>query len=127
MTGNQEQKWKDMTLKALEVELRRLPEVEVPETLKAKLFAKAPNSKTKGIREHQLQWRPGVWGLGIAAATVLILALIFVPNYGPSVPSQALTADLDDNSTRYVLADQNNALIADTNYVNCKVNNGESK
>jgi hypothetical protein len=116
MAENQEQKWKGMTLKSLEAKLRSLPGVEVPEALKAKIFAKIPHSKAGPAPERRVQWRPGIWGFGIAAAAVLILALIFVPSYGPSGPSQTLIADLNDRTVRHILADQNNALVEDTNY-----------
>lgn len=118
MTRNQGQKRENITLQSLEVELRSLREVEVPETLKAKLLAGIAGGKAKVAQEHQVHWRPGVWGVGIAAVTVLILVLIFVPNYGPSVPSQTLVADLNDRATRHALGDQNNTLLEDTNYAN---------
>ena len=113
MRKNQEQKWEDMTLKSLETKLRCLPEVEVPETLKAKLFAAVPGGKAGDSSEHLTQWLPGAWGLGAAAAAVFILALIFVPDYNPSAPLKTLTMDLNDRSTYHVLADQNSAYIAD--------------
>jgi len=118
MAGNQEQEWKDMKLESLEAELRCLPGVRIPETLKAKLFARIPDSEAGASGESRVQWWARVWRFGAAVAAVVILALIFVPNYGPSGPSNVTIADLNDRPTRCVLADQNSTLVEDTNYVN---------
>ena len=117
MAQNQEQKWQDMTLKSLEAKLRSFPGLEVPETLKARLFAAIPAGKAKATQQHRAQWWRGIWAWGTAVAAVVILALIFVPDYGPSMPSQMLIADLNDRPARCLLADQNNTFAVDTNYV----------
>lgn len=126
MKENQEQKWKDTTLKSLEAKLRNLPEVEVPETLEAKLLAAIPDREPVAI-EHSVRQHPGAWDFGAtAAAVILILALIFTVNYGLSTPSQMLSAQPKDTSLcytgwepHYLPLDQNNALVEDTNYTNC--------
>jgi len=127
MTRNQEKKWDDMTLESLEARLRRLPEVQVPEALEAKLLAAIPDKQPKASIEDSVRWHPGAWDFGVTAvAVVLILALMLTVNYGLSTPSQALSAQLQDTSLCYTawerygfLGDQN-ALIEDTNYANCK-------
>jgi hypothetical protein len=117
MAQNQEQRWQDMTLNSLEAKLRSFSLLEAPETLKAKLFAAIPAEKAKAAQQHRAQWWRGIGAWGTAAAAVVILALIFVPDYGPSMPSQTLIADLNDRPVRNLLTDQNNALVEDINYV----------
>ena len=118
MTTNREQEWQDLTLESLETDLRRLGEVEVPQTLEAKILAKLPDNKAGTLQAHR-SWRwPRVWGIGIATAAVLILALIFMSNYGPFVSSPMLIRDFNDKPARPLLADQNTPLIEDTNHVN---------
>ena len=127
MTRNQEQKSEDMTLESLEARLRRLPEVQVPEALEAKLLAAIPDSGQKVPEEHCAKRHPGLWDFGVtAAAAILILALMLTVNYGLSTPSQTLSAELKDTSLwhtgwerQYFMGDQN-ALVEDTNYANCK-------
>jgi len=127
MRQNGEQKWEDMTLKSLEAELRRLGEVEVPETLEAKLLAAIPDGKAKVAQEHRVKRHRGAWDFGVtAAAAVLIFGLLFMVSYGLSVPSQALLTEFDDTSlccARWeqgnFLNGQSNTLIEDTNYANC--------
>jgi len=116
MTQNKEQKWQDLTLKSLEAKLRGLSKLQVPEILKAKLFAKIPHNKAGFVRERQILCWPKALGFGAAAAAIIILALIFVPNSGTFGPSQTLIADLNDGSIHYIPADQNNTHIEDTNY-----------
>ena len=116
MTKNQKyNKWRNITPKSLEAELCSLPQIRIPEALKVKLMAGIPDRQAELIREHRIRWWPGVWG-GVAAAAVLILALILMPSFGPSVSSKVSIADLNDKATRYILADQNSTLIKDTNY-----------
>ena len=118
MTNNQEQKGQDLTLKSLEAKLRCLGDVEVPQTLEAKILARVPDSKPRSPQYHR-GWRwPRVCGIGVATAAVLILALIFMSNYGPFVSSHTLIRDFNDKPTRPLLADQNTPLIEDTNHVN---------
>ena len=122
MTENQEQKWVDMRLKSLEAELRCLPEVEVPETLEGRLLAAIPDRAEKVAREHQVKWYAGAWDFGTTAtAAVLILALMFMVNYGLSMPPKMLITELNDTSLCYTrwdqnsfLYDQNNACLANT-------------
>jgi len=109
MTQNHKEKCKGVTLKSLETRLRNLAEVEVPETLRAKLFATIPDSQAKVTPEYRVRWRLGAWVFGAAAAAVLILALVVTQNYNPSMPSQALITDPKDISLCYVPADRNNA------------------
>lgn len=117
MTNNQEQKGQDLTLKSLEAKLRCLGDVEVPQTLEAKILARVPDSKAGSPQDHGSWRRSRVWGIGIATAAVLILALIFMSNYGPFVSSHTLIKDFNDKPTRPLLADQNTPLIEDTNHV----------
>lgn len=127
MKGNQEQKRKDTTLKSLEAELRNLPEVEVPETLEARLLAAIPDRGPKASVEQRAKRHPGLWDFGVTtAAAILILALMLTVNYGLSTPSQTLLTKFKDTSLCYtrweqnsLLYDQNNTLIEDTNYTNC--------
>jgi hypothetical protein len=116
MTGNRNKGWEDVTRESLGAELRNLPELEVPGALEAKILSGIPNNPAAG-HEHRLHWWPRVWGLGIATAAVLILALIFVSDSGPSVSSHTFIADLNDRPAHHVLADQNSLLIEDTNAV----------
>ena len=118
MITNREQEWQDLTLESLEAQLRRLGEVEVPQTLEAKILAKVPDGKAERSQHHRAWWWPRVCSIGIATAAVLILALIFMSNYGPFVSSQTLITDLNDGPTRPVPTDQNTPLIEDTNHVN---------
>ena len=97
-----------MTLKAMEAQLRGFPEAEVPAGLKAKLFAAISGDQSKPVATHPIQRWPGAWGLGAVAAAVLVLALVFVPDYTPAPSPMALIPDINDSMSRYVLADQNN-------------------
>lgn len=113
MAQNQKQNWEDMTLKSLEGQLRHLPEVEVPETLEAKLLTGIPERELKVRQEHQVRWWPGALGFGAVAAAVLILALIFIPSYAPSTPSLRPVIEPNDKS-RDGLTDQNSAYVENT-------------
>jgi hypothetical protein len=117
MTTNREQQWRDLTLESLEAKLRRLGEVDVPQTLEAKILTNVPDGGAGSPQDHR-NWRwPRIWGIGIATAAVLILALIFMSNYGPFVSSHTLIGDFNDRQTRPLLADQNTPLVEDTNHV----------
>lgn len=127
MAQNKEQKWEDITLKSLKAELRGLPEVEVPETLKAKLLAGIPGMRQKlSSIEHQLKWHLRARDcVATVSAAVLILALMLLVNYGLSTPSQIPLTELSDMSLSYTgwdqnsfWYDQNNSLIEDTSYIN---------
>ena len=117
MAGSRKQKRKDMTLKSLEARLHCLSQVEVPKTLKDRLFAAIPDREQRAALQSQIHYRRRAWSFG-AAAAVLIFALMVLINYGLSVPSQMLLTELNDTSlcsTRWdhsnFLYDQNNACI----------------
>ena len=127
MTKNKEKKSDDMTLQSLEAKLHRLPDVDVPETLEAKLLAAIPGRGPETLAELPVKRHPRLWDFGVtAAAAILILALMLTVNYGLSTPSQALSSQLKDTSLcytmweRYGLPGDQNALIEDTNYANCR-------
>ena len=105
MTQNQRQNGEDMTLESLEAQLRRLPEVEVPEALEARLLAAIPHGVSHLRQQSRLGWWPGALGIG-AAAAFLILVFVFVANYAPSTGSGPAIIEPNDRS-RYFLADQN--------------------
>ena len=109
MTQKRGKKGENIALKSLEAHLPRFAAIEVPGTLKEKLLAAIPNKQSKAVPKHRVQRWPRAWEFGAAAAAVLILALIFVTNYGPSRPSQLVIADINDRPTYNILADQNNA------------------
>ena len=111
MAGSREQKRKD---KSLEAQLRCLSQVEVSETLKARLFAAIPDREQKAALQGQVHYRRRAWSLGVAAA-VLIFALMFLINYGLSVPSQTLFTELNDTSLCCTRWDQNNFLYDQNN------------
>jgi hypothetical protein len=125
MAKNKEEKWDHKTLQSLEEELCRLPEVDVPETLEARLLAAIPSSRPKKLADHCVKRHPRLWDFGLtAAAAVLILALMLTVNYGLSNPTRLLPARLKDTSLchagweqLYLPLDQNNALVEDTNYI----------
>lgn len=111
MMENKEQKWEDITLKSLETRLRHLPEVEVPKTLKNRLFAMVPDRAARASREEKAKRHPGVRSIGAAAAAaVLILALMLMVDYGLSTPKQVLFTEIDNMSLCYPRPDQNNFL-----------------
>ena len=115
MKKKQKKNYKDITLRSLKTKLRRLPEVEVPETLKARLFAAITTGKTPGEPLPRRPWHPGAWDFtATAAAIVLIGAIISMLNLGLSLPSTALLTDINDTSLVYprwnhttVICDQN--------------------
>ncbi|UCF43063.1 MAG: hypothetical protein JSV99_10860 [Planctomycetota bacterium] len=127
MTENKEHDWENITLKSLEAKLRSLSELQVPPSLRGKLLASIPERQARVAPAHPVQWRLGAWGFGAAAVVVLILALMFLPNYGPSVPSKTLIMDLNDKTidlndkpadlnegfTHYIMTDQNSARAID--------------
>jgi len=106
MTQNHEKKSKDMTLKSIKAELRRFSELKAPETLKARLLAAIPDKQAKVAQEYQVQYYRA-WDFGVTAvAAVLIFALMFMLNYGLSVPTQILLTDINDTSLVYPKWDQ---------------------
>lgn len=119
MTENQEHKWNDMSLKSLEEELRCLPEVKVPEKLKAKLLTAIQSRQQKIYISHRLKWHFGARDLiATAAAAIFIFASMLMVSYGLPTPSQTLLTG-DDLLLRYTMYDQNCVLIKDNNYTSC--------
>ncbi len=117
MNQNQKQKSKRITQKSLAEDLMRLPELEVPETLQAKLLAAIPVRHANLTQTHQLRWYRA-WDFGVtAAAAVLIFALMFLVNYGLSTTSQTSIIEFDTSlcHTRWdqskFLYDQNNTYL----------------
>ena len=117
MTQNQEKKSKHITQKSLAEDLRRLPEVEVPETLQARLLDAIPVTQANLTRDHQLRCCRA-WDFGVtAAAAVLIFALMFLVNYGLSTPSKTAIIEFDTSlcytrwDQNYFLYDQNNTYL----------------
>jgi hypothetical protein len=114
MTQKREKKSKRITLKSLAAQLRSLPEVEVPETLKPRLLAAIPDMQAKPEPAHQFRWYPA-WDFGVtAAAAVLIFALMFLVNYGLSTQSKTGIIEFD-TSLRSTTWNQNNFLYDQNN------------
>ena len=116
-----------MALESLGEQLRQLPEVDVPETLAAKLLAAIPTERANAVVEYRAEHHPGRWDFwATAVAAILILALMLSVNYGLSTPSQTLPTKLKDISLCHAgwdlhpfLGDQN-TFAEDTNYANWK-------
>jgi hypothetical protein len=116
MKQNKEPNWRAMTLKSLQVQLRRLSQVEVPATLEARLLSAIPDRSAEVAQQYRTSSPARTWDFGVtAAAAVVIFALMFVVNYGLSIPSQGRLTQLADTSLCYpmwdpspVLYDQNN-------------------
>jgi hypothetical protein len=107
MTDNKEHRGKDMTLRSLKAELRRLPEFEAPQGLKARLLAGIAAGGRDFSSEPQSRWCWGGWDFGVtAAAAVLIFASLFMVNYGLSMPRQMLPTRFNDTSLCGTLWDQ---------------------
>jgi hypothetical protein len=107
MTKGKEQKTSGTTGRWLESRLRRLADVEPPETLKAKLVEAIPDRRVAShlVFPH-LRWYRQAWDFGVtAAAAVVIIALMLMVNYGLSVPSQAQL--IEDTALAYPGWDQN--------------------
>jgi hypothetical protein len=114
MTQKREKKTKRITIKSLAAQLRRLPEVEIPETLKPRLLAAIPDTQAKHAPTHQFRWyHAGDFGV-TAAAVVLIFALIFLINYGLYTPSRTEIIEFD-TSLRCTTWNQNNFLYDQNN------------
>jgi hypothetical protein len=64
MTQKRKKKSKRITLKSLAANLRSLPEVEVPESLKTKLLAAIPDTQAKPAPAHQFRRYPA-WDFGV--------------------------------------------------------------
>ncbi|MHC4623774.1 MAG: hypothetical protein ACYS4W_07710 [Planctomycetota bacterium] len=127
MKGNEEHRDTDLTLKSLEARLCRLPEVDVPERLKARLLEAIPVDKEHVTQQRPIGWFLRVWDFGVtAAAAVLIIASLLLVNYGLSVPSQTLLTEFDDTSLCYPRSDQNDFLFSQSGGCIEKVLYGES-
>lgn len=114
MEDKQEQKSKKIIKKSLASQLRSLPEVRPPEALKDKLFAAIPDRRPKPAPAHQPMWYRA-WDYGAtAAAAVLIVALMFLVNYGLSTNSMTTMIEFD-TSLCYAGLDQNNFLYDQNN------------
>ena len=133
MTENKEHKWNDMPLKSLEAELRRLPEVKVPEKLKTRILDAIPGRRQKVSIGHQLKWHLYTRDLvATAAAAIFIFSSMLMVSYGLPNPPQTLLTELNDTSLCHTgweqnnllydqnsfLYDQNSSLIEDINYMN---------
>jgi len=95
MKQKREKKSKRITLKSLAAHLRRLPEVEIPETLKPRLLAAIPDMQQKHAPAHQFRWYHA-GDLGVtAAAVVFIFVLIFLINYSLYTPSRTEIIEFD--------------------------------
>lgn len=117
MTQKREKKSKRITLKSLAAHLRRLPELEVPETLEPRLLAAIPDTQAKPEPPHQFRGYRA-WDFGVtAAAAVLIFALMFLVNYGLSTPSKKGLIEFDTSlwsttpNQNNFLYDQNNTYL----------------
>lgn len=117
MNQKPRQESEPFTLRSLEARLRNLPGFKVPRNLEARIIAAVPENCRAVTPPHTFGLRPARWGLGMAAAAVLLLAVLLAYNYGPGASPQALTADLNDSRTRQTLFDQNAPLAQDINRV----------
>jgi hypothetical protein len=116
MAENQGHNWDNISLKSLEDKLRCLPEVEIPEQLKAKLLAAIQCRPQKISLSHRFKWHLGVRDLvAAAAAAIFIFVSMLMVSYVLPNPPQTLFA-ADDLSLRYTMYDQNCVLIKDNNY-----------
>jgi hypothetical protein len=127
MKRNQEQEWDGLASKSLEAQLRHLRQVDVPETLEAKLLAALPTEGAETFVEYRAKPNLRLWDFWVtAAAAILILALMLTANYGLSTPSQMLSTRLKDASLRHTAWDRDgflgdhNTLAEDINYATCK-------
>ncbi len=107
MARNRKQNRDDAALKSLETELRRLPKVEVPETLEARLLAAIPRMPTETARRRRIRWRRWTIGVGsAAAAAALIIAAVMLPLHRSTENFQKSMGVSTDTSPPYVLDDR---------------------
>ena len=107
MANNQEHSREDRALRSLEDELRRLPKVEVPDTLEARLLAAIPREPTEKARRRRIRWRSWTIGVGsVAAATVFIAAAVMLISHRSTESFQESVGVSTDTSPFYVLGDQ---------------------
>jgi hypothetical protein len=105
MRYGKKNKREEITLRSLGKELRSLAEVEVPHALKGRLMAGIPKT-AESSSELRARWHPRAWDLGVtAAAAVVIVALMFMVDYGLSVPQQVFQSE--DTSLTYPAWDGN--------------------
>jgi hypothetical protein len=109
MGQNRNDRRDNAALTSLEAGLRRLPELEVPEALEAKLLATIPAGRRRPTPRGVFRGRVA-WGAGaLAAAAGLILAAILMSRTRPpeppaeSEPGRTLLAGPNGVSPRYVL------------------------
>jgi len=114
MKKNRANEPKGTDLISVESQLRSLAEVEVPETLKERLFAAVKQGWHDGKRQSRFRSKHRRWGFTAAAAVILIFALMSVVKYGLSAPSQLLPGGLNDTSLCYARIDEN-SLLCDQN------------
>ena len=91
-------------LTALKSQLRSMPDVEVPETLEAKLLADVPQDKCGHKLEMPRHGRTSVLGCSTAAAIVLSFVSIFSYYSNASIPDKRFIIDPKDIS-RFGVAD----------------------
>ena len=107
MKESDKHKAENITLRQLKKKLRCLCDLEVPDGLKSRLLGAIPYSKTKPALEYKFKWFLQIRDFGAsAAAALLIFVLILVLNYGLSVPSQTLAAEVNDISLCYTVWDR---------------------
>ena len=107
MASDQEHRREDRALRSLEDELRRLPKLEVPETLEARLLAAIPRMPTETARRRRIRWRR--WTIGAvsaAAAAALIIAAVMLPLHRSTENFQKSMGVSTDTSPPYVLGDR---------------------
>jgi hypothetical protein len=115
MKHTHKSKWKNITLRSLKAELRRLPGVDAHETFKEKLLAATLANYPDQDQTDRIKPHPVTWDFGATAAALLIAALILMANYGLSSPSQVLFSQLKDTSLCYPTYDQNSFLCDQNN------------
>lgn len=104
-------KRKEIKLRVLEKKLQSFSKIEVPETLKNKLFSDIPATGEKRDFQYHHKWYPVFYDFATTAmAAILILALIFTLNYGLSAPSHISLSSLHDPLVYRSVLDQNNYL-----------------
>ena len=107
MTQEDRHKPKHGSLKPLEAELRRLPELEVPEALEAKLLAGIPSGRPAAASGRRPRWLGLAWSFAAAAvAAGLIMAVMtFWPAGPPERPGTFTTSAIQIRPI-YVLGDR---------------------
>lgn len=110
MTGDEQQSREDRALKSLEEELRRLPKVNVPDTLEQRLLAAIPETQAATVSRSRVRWRCWAVGVGSAvAAAAVIAATVMLPLHRSTDDPDGSAGVLTDTSSLCVLGDQTNA------------------